>query len=30
MTIFIKGFHPMAEQGGKTVIDNVNITDLGP
>jgi hypothetical protein len=23
MTIFIKGFHPMADQGGKTVIDNV-------
>jgi hypothetical protein len=30
MTIFIKGFHPMAEQGGKTVIDNVSVTDLGP
>jgi len=30
MTIFIKGFHPLAEQGGKTVIDNVSITDLGP
>jgi hypothetical protein len=29
MTIFIKGFHPMAEQGGKTVIDNVSVTDLG-
>jgi hypothetical protein len=30
MTIFIRGFHPMADQGGKTVIDNVSITDLGP
>jgi hypothetical protein len=30
MTIFIKGFHPMADQGGKTVIDNVSVTDLGP
>jgi hypothetical protein len=29
MTIFIKGHHPMAEQGGKTVIDNVSVTDLG-
>jgi hypothetical protein len=30
MTIFIRGFHPMAEQGGKTVIDNVMVTHLGP
>jgi hypothetical protein len=30
LTIFIKGFHPMADQGGKTVIDNVSVTDLGP
>jgi hypothetical protein len=30
MTIFIRGFHPMAEQGGKTVIDNVTVTHLGP
>jgi hypothetical protein len=30
MTIFIKGFHPMADQGGKTVIDNVSVTNLGP
>lgn len=30
MTIFIKGQHPLAEQGGKTVIDNVSVTDLGP
>ncbi len=29
MTIFIRGYHPVAEQGGKTVIDNVSITDLG-
>lgn len=30
MTIFIRGYHPMADQGGKTVIDNVSVTDLGP
>jgi hypothetical protein len=30
LTIFIKGFHPVADQGGKTVIDNVSVTDLGP
>ncbi len=29
MTIYIRGVHPLAEQGGKTVIDNVSITDLG-
>jgi len=29
MTLFIRGVHPLAEQGGKTVIDNVSITDLG-
>ncbi|RME99262.1 MAG: hypothetical protein D6768_15425 [Chloroflexi bacterium] len=29
MTIFIRGFHPQADQGGKTVIDNVSVTDLG-
>jgi hypothetical protein len=29
MTIFIRGYHPLAEQGGKTVIDNVSVTDLG-
>jgi hypothetical protein len=29
MTIFIRGYHPVAEQGGKTVIDNVSVTDLG-
>jgi len=29
MTIFIKGQHPMADQGGKTVIDNVSVTHLG-
>ena len=30
ITIFIRGHHPLAEQGGKTVIDNVSVTDLGP
>ncbi len=30
MTIFLRGVHPLAEQGGKTVVDNVSVTDLGP
>lgn len=30
MTLFIRGFHPMADQGGKTVIDNVSVTHVGP
>ncbi|MCB0164182.1 MAG: hypothetical protein KDI79_08160 [Anaerolineae bacterium] len=30
MTIFIRGFHPNADQGGKTVIDNVSVVHLGP
>jgi len=30
MTIFIKGFHPQGNQGGKTYIDNVSVTHLGP
>jgi hypothetical protein len=30
MTLFIRGYHPMADQGGKTVFDNVSVTDLGP
>jgi len=29
-TLFIKGFHPSGDQGGKTYIDNVSITHLGP
>jgi len=29
MTIFIRAWHPVAEQGGKTVIDNVSVMDLG-
>lgn len=29
MTIFIRAWHPVAEQGGKTVIDNVSVTHLG-
>lgn len=29
LTIFLRGYHPLAEQGGKTVIDNVSVTDLG-
>ena len=30
LTIFIRGYHPMADQGGKTVIDNVSVVHLGP
>ncbi len=30
MTIFIKGYHPTGDQGGKTFIDNVSVTHLGP
>lgn len=30
MTIFIRGAKPAADQGGKTVIDNVSVTHLGP
>jgi hypothetical protein len=30
LTLFIRGVHPLAEQGGKTVIDNVSVIDLGP
>ena len=29
-TIFIRGFHPMADKGGKTVIDNASVLHLGP
>ena len=29
MTIFIRGFHPQGDQGGKTYIDNVSVTHLG-
>lgn len=30
MTIFIRGWHPAGDQGGKTFIDNVSVTHLGP
>lgn len=30
MTILIKGFHPTGDQGGKTFVDNVSVTHLGP
>ncbi len=30
MTLFLRGFHPAADQGGKSVLDNVSVTDLGP
>jgi hypothetical protein len=30
MTIFIRGYHPQGDQGGKTYIDNVSVTHLGP
>jgi hypothetical protein len=29
MTVFVRGYHPLAEQGGKTVVDTISITDLG-
>jgi len=29
MTLFIKGYHPQGDQGGKTYLDNVSVTDLG-
>jgi hypothetical protein len=30
MAVFIRGYHPLAEKGGKTVIDSVSVTHLGP
>lgn len=30
MTLFLKGYHPMAVQGGATLFDDVRVLDLGP
>jgi len=30
LTIFLKGYHPSAVQGGATLFDDVGVTDLGP
>ena len=30
LTIFLKGYHPIAMQGGATLFDNVQVVDLGP
>jgi hypothetical protein len=30
LTVFLKGYHPFAAQGGATLFDDVRIVDLGP
>jgi D-lyxose ketol-isomerase len=30
LTLFLKGYHPFAAQGGATLFDNVRVLDLGP
>ena len=30
LTLFLKGFHPVAAQGGATLFDDVRVLDLGP
>jgi hypothetical protein len=30
LTLFLKGYHPFATQGGATLFDNVRVVDLGP
>ena len=30
LTLFLKGFHPFAMQGGATLFDDVRVMDLGP
>jgi hypothetical protein len=30
ITLFLKGYHPWAAQGGATLFDDVRLTDLGP
>jgi hypothetical protein len=30
MTLFLKGYHPLAVQGGATLFDDVRVIDLGP
>ena len=29
LTIFLKGYHPFAAQGGATLLDDVSVVDLG-
>jgi hypothetical protein len=30
LTVFLKGYHPFAVQGGATLFDDVRVVDLGP
>jgi hypothetical protein len=30
LTVFLKGYHPFAVQGGATLFDDVGVVDLGP
>ena len=30
LTVFLKGYHPFATQGGATLFDDVRVVDLGP
>lgn len=30
LTVFLKGYHPFASQGGATMFDQVRVVDLGP
>jgi hypothetical protein len=30
LTLFLKGYHPFAVQGGATLFDDVRVVDLGP
>lgn len=30
LTVFLKGYHPYAAQGGATLFDDVRVVDLGP
>jgi hypothetical protein len=30
VTVFLKGYHPFAAQGGATLFDDVRVEDLGP
>jgi len=30
LTVFLKGYHPFAAQGGATLFDDVRVVDLGP
>ena len=30
LTLYLKGYHPVAVQGGATLFDDVRVLDLGP